>query len=128
MDGWIISANILLVLSPSLTILSVTRMLRDKILSRNITFWQKRGHILWEQNEFYTSIRLRTLPETFFSLEHANTLSTKRLVPETCRLVCVDLKETLRCCVGGQVKPLVDYHHIYQLKIKKKILKKKCRH
>ena len=64
MDGWIISTKILLVLSPSLTILSVTRMLRDKILSRNITFWQKRCHMLWEQNEFDTSIRLRTLPET----------------------------------------------------------------
>ena len=29
------------------------------------------------------------------SLKHANTLSTKQLVPETCRLVCVDLKETV---------------------------------
>ena len=29
------------------------------------------------------------------SLKHANTLSNKQLVPETCRLVCVDLKETV---------------------------------
>ena len=35
-----------------------------KSCPRNITFWQKRGHILWEHKEFNTLIRLRTLPET----------------------------------------------------------------